>query len=96
MCLTSWVRLIGEDSVEEGMGQGIVGGVVIKGIGRCGSGSVVWELTEVKFEMENGTQGKVTDDSRLSYMTNWNCRVIVTVASVIIYRMQGYFVICRM
>ena len=41
MCLTSWVRLIGEDSVEEGMGQGIVGGVVIKGIGRCGSGSVV-------------------------------------------------------
>ena len=64
MCLTSWVQLIGEDSVEEGTEQGIVGGVVIKGIGRCGSGSVTWELTEVKFKMEggiNGSQGEVTD-----------------------------------
>lgn len=64
VCLISRVQSIGENSVEEGMGQGIVGGVVIKGILSCGSGSVAWKSTEVKFETEvsiNGTQGKVTD-----------------------------------
>jgi len=72
--LTSWVQLIGEGSVEEGMGQRIVGGVVIKGIGRCGPGSVVSELTEVKCETEvsiNGSQGKVTDGEAVHSSVAW-------------------------